>query len=319
MAVVERGSLRFERVSAGLDELDRWLRDQIRGGLAGLERDGPSQAHAVAARMVDAQAPGVASVLRALVGDLATDDWPTRVLDRLAALHLLIEAHRRITLLPAELAATVRSRIGYPVAKADVLAGPGVRDRWMVLGSVDTIESQLQTRRVWLYGSQTRRWALWLSFAGPGMSLDTSIRPGQLVDSELHFYPGSGFRVLLGNRHDTAEFTGSDYAGWLRGETFAEAQRRNARLLAADPWSTRMPAVLSAAPVQPTAPDKPWRLRDAAGNGVELVGVAGDPWPIVARSAGEPIDIFGEWGGPVFRPLSLLPQPGNAWLATELV
>ena len=42
--------------------------------------------------------------------------WPSRVLEQLGALHLLIQAHRRLDELPADLAATVRSRIGYPIA-----------------------------------------------------------------------------------------------------------------------------------------------------------------------------------------------------------
>ena len=48
---------RHERVSAGLRELETWLADQVRGGLATATW---GHADAVAARMVDAQAPGVA-------------------------------------------------------------------------------------------------------------------------------------------------------------------------------------------------------------------------------------------------------------------
>ena len=117
---------RAERVAAGLDELDQWLRDQVRTGIADLGRGGYGPLDRMAARMVDAQAPGVAGMLRALPGELAGEGWPGRLLEQLGALHLLIAAHRRIDELPPDLAATVRSRVGYPVRKADVLAGPAV-------------------------------------------------------------------------------------------------------------------------------------------------------------------------------------------------
>ena len=164
----KRAAARVARVAGALDELDRWLHDQLRGGLAGLERAGYAPFDAIAARMVDGQAPGVAGLLRALPGEIAGDGWPGRLLDQFGLLHLLIEAHRSLDRLDPELAATVRSRIGYPVAKDEVLASPPVTDHWLALGMVETVESRLETRRVWLYGAETGRWAVLLSFAPIG-------------------------------------------------------------------------------------------------------------------------------------------------------
>jgi hypothetical protein len=98
-------------VAAGLDELDQWLCDQVRGGIAGLDRAGYGHFDAVAARMVDAQAPGIAGMLRSIPVEFARVGWPSRVLEQLGALHLLIQAHRRLDELPADLTATVRARI----------------------------------------------------------------------------------------------------------------------------------------------------------------------------------------------------------------
>ena len=58
------------------------------------------------------------------------------MLDQFGLLHLLAQAHRRLDQLPPDLAATVRSRVGYPVSKDDVLARPGVTDHWLALGVV---------------------------------------------------------------------------------------------------------------------------------------------------------------------------------------
>ena len=312
MVEAERHAARAERVAAGLDELDQWLRDQVRTGIADLGRGGYGPLDRMAARMVDAQAPGVAGMLRSLPGELAGEGWPGRLLEQLGALHLLIAAHRRISDLPPDLAATVRTRVGYPVRKADVLAGPGVPDHWFAVGSVDSLDYRLVTRRVWLYGSTTRRWALLLSFAPPGGFLDDSVTAGQWLHADLHFYPGSGqYRALVGERTDVIETPGPP-----EPEQYADLLARFADLLGADPWATRMPAVLRAAGVPPGRPGERWRLREDSGAVRDVIELAGEPWPLFARSLGQPTPVFGEWGPAGFRPLSLLPDgPGSTFSA----
>ena len=91
-------------------------------------------------------------------------------------------------------------------------------------------------------------------------------------------------------------------------ETYADLLERFADLLAADPWATRMPAVVRAAAVPPDRPGGRWRLREVGGAYREVVELAGEPWPLFARSLGEPVPVFGEWGPAGFRPLSLLPD-----------
>ncbi|HZA32532.1 MAG TPA: SWIM zinc finger family protein [Propionibacteriaceae bacterium] len=306
-AAAKRATARVERVSAGLEELDRWLSDQVRGGLAGFERAGYSHVDHMAARMVDAQAPGVASMLRSIPAELSGVGWPERVLSQLASLHLLIRAHRELDSLPADLAATVRSRVGYPVSKSQVLASPGVHDRWLALGMVDTVEFRLETRRVWLYGSTTSRWALWLNFAPPGGYLDATVLPGQALGSGLHFYPGSGqYRALIGERDDGDDDQLSAKDHIAASDSFADVRHRFAELLAADPWATRMPAVVEAAPIPGRLPGEPWHLRDRFGSVCRLLEPYGEPWPLLARSGGERLRIFGEWNGQELRPLSVL-------------
>src|SRR4029077_3112487 len=121
-AALKRAAAPAERVAAGLDELDQWLCDQVRSGIASLDRAGYGHFDAMAPRMVDAQAPGLARLPRSIPVEFASVGWPSRVLEQLGALHLLVQAHRRLDERPADLAATVRARIGYPVSKSDVLA-----------------------------------------------------------------------------------------------------------------------------------------------------------------------------------------------------
>jgi hypothetical protein len=256
--------------------------------------------------MVDAQAPGVAGMLRAIPGELALEGWPERVLDQLAALHLLIRAHRRLGRLPPALAATVRSRVGYPVSRKDVLATPGVEDDWLALGQVDTVEYRLETRRVWLWGRRSRRWALWLTFAPAGGPPDSTVTAGSRFTGSLHFYPGAGEqRVVVGAGQEV-----SGPAEPPRPESLATARRRFADLLADDPWASRMPAVLLVAPVPP-APGDRWRLRDLDGACRDVVGLGGEPWPLLAQSRGDVVPVMAEWSSAGVRPLAVLTGAGS--------
>ena len=311
-AAAKRAAARAERVAAGLDELDQWLCDQIRGGIAGLERAGYAHFDTMAARMVDAQAPGIAGMLRAIPAEFAGVGWPSRVLEQLGALHLLVQAHRRLDELPADLAATVRARIGYSVAKSEVLALPGVVDHWFAVGMVDTAEYRLDTRRVWLYGAASGRWAVIMSFAPPGGLLDDTVMAGYLLHARLHFYPGAGqFRAVVGEQTAARAVPAMPPA-----ESFADVRARYARLVASDPWAARMPAAINAVPVPGAGL---WHMRTDAGECCQIIDLPEEPWPLLARSGGEKIAVFGEWTQRGFRPLSVLGSDATEPFSTALV
>ncbi|MBX6752159.1 MAG: SWIM zinc finger family protein, partial [Micromonosporaceae bacterium] len=174
-------------VDAGVSELERWLADQVRAGLAAAGRADYRHWDSMAARLVDAKAPGLAGSVRRLASVAGA---PERLFTEVSLLWLLVRAYRRLAELPPGLAETVRSRIGFPVATADVLAGPRVRDEWAVLGVRDEIDERLTVRRVWLRG-RSGQYALVLSFAAPGQSLPADLVPGTSIDASLCFYPGA--------------------------------------------------------------------------------------------------------------------------------
>ncbi|MGP4094636.1 SWIM zinc finger family protein [Nonomuraea sp. KM90] len=195
-------SVRHSRVAAGLAELERWLADQVRQGLAGAaEHDWDG----LAKRLIDAQAPGVAGVVSRLSRVRAEEGWPGRLLEEYALINLLAIAYRRRAELPKPLAQTVLIRAGFPVTREEVLAGPPVRDHWDVLGRRDEAQDRLTARRVWLRGRRTGRPALILSFAPQGQPLDASLVTGTTIDADLTFYPGAApLRALVATRHGTA-------------------------------------------------------------------------------------------------------------------
>ncbi|MEV4375555.1 SWIM zinc finger family protein [Streptosporangium sp. NPDC049644] len=315
-----RAALREQRVSAGLSDLERWLADQVRQGLAGARRH--DQWDDLVKRLIDAQAPAVAGSLSRLPAALDGDDWPARLLSEYALLHLLCVAHRNLAAPagegigdragagpggvpeagPAGLLERVRDRVGFSVTKEEVLAGAVVRDLWDVLGRRDEEHDRLIARRVWLRGRRTGRAALVLSFAPVGQALDASLVTGTTVDADLAFYPGSApLRAVVAARHDAAP------AGPPPGRSIERALDEVAEALAGDPWLDSWPLVLEG--VTPAGSGS--RLLAGPSGGLPLHPSAGTPWRLVATSGGQPLTVAVEWTPRGLRPLTTWDEEGR--------
>ena len=140
-------------------ELAGWLDDQVRQGLGGFDQRAYTELSRLAARMVDAQAPGVAGAVRRAAGVVGRGHgWPGELLEELSLVHLVVSAHGRLAELPPSLADTVQSRIGWTIETARVREeGEKVEDDWLVLGRVIEPDDRLTVRRVWLRGATTGR------------------------------------------------------------------------------------------------------------------------------------------------------------------
>src|SRR4030095_3215035 len=87
----KRAAKREDRVRAGLAELQTWLGDLLRQGLAHAKQQPAQFFDARAARMVDAQAPGVARRLREWPGVFASGEgWAGRALEEAGNLQWLL-------------------------------------------------------------------------------------------------------------------------------------------------------------------------------------------------------------------------------------
>jgi len=313
-AAARRAEQRETRVASGLAELDRWLGDQVRQGLAASQQAGYAHWDDIAARMIDAQAPGPAERLRALASvPHSGAGWDGRLLEEYALLHLLAVAYRRQAELPAPLRDTVRSRIGFSLRQADVLAGgQPIRDHWQVLARRDLEQDRIRTRRTWLRGRKTGRDALLLSFAAAGQALDDSLAVGADADADLVFYPGAvPLRAAVLARHDDSgdAHGGAPLDGGPPdGSTIAGLLDGYAAALAADPWLDSWLAVVEIIPVRAPAP----AVRGADGGNLPLHPGARDCWPLFALSGGRPVTLAGEWTPRGLWPLTAWDEAGWA-------
>jgi len=303
-AARRRAERRAARITAGATELEQRLADLLRGGLATAERAGYGLWEETAARMVDAQAPGLASRVRELGAIPASGPgWPVRLLEECALLHLLDQGWLRRERLPDALAATVRSRVGLP-ASAD---GPPVRDRWLVLAQYDLTDPRLTTRRIWLYGTESHRTALLLSYGAGGRAPDLALPVGLALEAEVAAYPGAGQqRAALGEQFAPPAPT----AIRPPGVTTSQAAARYGEALRDDPWLDAVPVTLDR--VVPTPDGDSWQLADAdEDTALPLTPAARSRpglWRLVALSGGAPVTVFGECGHQGFTPLTAWPQ-----------
>ncbi|MCX0271385.1 SWIM zinc finger family protein [Nocardia zapadnayensis] len=296
---------RQERVKSGLAELDTWLTDQIRTGLAQTDRS-HAAFEAVAARLVDAQAPGPAAAVRRLPDAVVRRaNWPEVLLGRFAWLHLLITAHTRSDTLPAPLAAAVRGHIGYPVPAETVQAEPAVTDRWLTVGMRTEQEDRLHTRRTWLHGMRTGRWALLVehSFGSPVFPANTP-PIGLAAEYAVHFYPvAAPLRAMAGSARDEAAATPAEPAETAGSGTVAAALTDFATAAAADPWLESWPVLLRG--VTPVRQGEDWLIGESDGTALPLAEPA-QPWRLLALSGGRPVTVFGLWTGRRLELISVL-------------
>lgn len=302
-ALAKRQARREDRVSAGVEELDRWLRDLVRQGLAGAQSRPMRFWDEAAARLVDAQAPGLGGRVRALgsTAHSGSADWPARLLAQLGRLYLAAGAWPRNQELPAELRASLRDVLGWPLSGEEVRStGEHVSDAWNVLGVRVIEQDRLRVRRTWLHGERSGRPALVVQFTPPGGSFEGDYVAGCVLDGALAFFPTAvALRALPG---DDLRVRADDGGVLPAGGGIDDALDGWARALARDPWLERWPVVLRAA--TPVHHDARWWLRDGEGRLAPLA--RGEHWRLISLAGGAPLRIGGEWDGRALSPLTAL-------------
>jgi hypothetical protein len=288
---------RVARMLQGLTELDRWLEDRLRTGLADPALARYATWDHLAARLVDARAGALANRVRRVAGLVgASSEWQSELLAELGLLHLVAQAGRRLPELPGHLADAVATASGWQVRHADVLAGVPETDRWFVAGRSDVREDRIEVRRVWLHGLETGRWAMLLSFAAYQQSLDDTFVVGTVVAADLHRYPGGALRALAGRRYDAPLALDEPPATTLAGACDAIGAA-----IAVEPWLERHPATVVAAP---TVADGRWVLTDATGS-LPVIGSRRSLAMVVAASAGRAVPLTIEWTPRGIQPLTV--------------
>ncbi|MCC7207224.1 MAG: SWIM zinc finger family protein [Anaerolineae bacterium] len=296
-----RPSKREMKVRAGLQELALWLEDLARRGLAEAATQPPGFWEQAAARLVDAQAPGAARRIRRMARWVGSrGDWPDRLLEEMARLHLLVTGMAREAALDADLRAELRAQIGWTEKQRDLLTRPGLRDRWLALGCREETENNLREQRLWLMGVKSGRPALALDYAFGVLPFKITLPPGVCISAELVYYPGVGpLRALIKEPYRAA----APPAGFPAAHAaLRDATGQYGAWLARNPWLERFPLALAS--IIPYRTEDGWWVQDTAGDRLPLDAPDHAGWQLLALSGGHPIGLAGEWDGRTLCPLS---------------
>ena len=299
LSAQQRQDKRWARMEAGLTELERWLSDLLRQGLASVQPSQRANWQAIAARMVDAQAPGAGQALLAAAETIGErPDWPQHLLAQLGRLQLRVDAVRqREHLSPAQMA-DLRVALGWPLDREDVAQqGERVSDRWTVLGQItQEKDRRLQERRVWLWGERSARFALVLDFAHAQQGFEQGWLTGTAVETSLLFAPSSLPLRAWAEQRPAPETSTS----WPQAITPALPH----------PWQLLAPVVLQAVVLPGGAEPAGWLAQTAEGCWpLELSD--DDAWVLHALCGGHGMALMGEWDGHHLKPLRAFSPEGD--------
>lgn len=304
-AAARRLEQRTALMTSGVAELELWLADLVRGGLAAARRQPLSWWDATAARLVDAQLPGLADRVRRLGSQVNRgDEWAEPLLAEIGLMWAATRAWTRRDALDEHARGDLRAVLGWPVPAEQVRAADRVADAWVVLGVHRTETGRLAEQRTWLAGEGTGHVVQVLDFAAGGQTLPVGRLAGARLRAEVSRYPGAAVRRAL---FSTEPEVVGEGAPLPPGGDLEDAFAAHADALAANPWTPRVPVVLGDARlvVDEARDGQQGEVRVVDRDGREArVLPAPDPWPLVALGGGGPLDVFGELEDGALRVLS---------------
>lgn len=303
-AQARRQNQRTSRIEDGLAGLKLWLEDLMRRGLAQVAGDGPDIWVQQAARLIDAQLPGVAGRLRALAERIGQDEqWPAEVLTGLGQIALLIQAWQQRANLSPALVDELELQLGKVWKEDEILARAQVQqDHWQVVGQITEDLERIRIRRSWLVGEQSGRRALLLHTA-IGAAFPLSVVPGSRFSGRLSFWPGvQPLRALIIEGSQSALPPLTELA---QAESLTEFLERRSQILAENPWQSRMPVLLR--DIRAVQQANAFWLVDAQGQALPASRrLPASLWQWLLITAGRPHLLIGESDAGAVQPLAVL-------------
>jgi SWIM zinc finger len=291
----KRDNERLMKVQAGAAELELWLKDLVRTGLISLPEKGHAFFQKTTARMVDAQAKGLANRVRKL-GELNFYNgtaWHEAALMQVCELFTLLEAFKNIENLPKKQQADIRTQIGWE-QRATALAADDtaemVMDEWLVLARITTQEEDMVVQRNWLYGCTTQRYGFILNFAHKSQPIETLFVAGRLAKANLLYFPSNmPFRAIVKAQTENTtvlKHVLTPLANWKTANDDLVKSRK--KLF----WAEDLPQFVGGLTI--AKHQENWFLKDNTGafQAIDSSFSTDKIWQILSVSGGTPLNLF---------------------------
>jgi len=285
-AHAKRQQARQQKVSDGVAELLLWIKDMIRSGIHALPAKAPAWWENMARRMVDAQAPGLANMVRTLGNtNFYRTDWQSECTEQLLRIYLLISGYQYFDQQDPLLQADINSQLGFTINQEELKEAEGILDTWLVLGKQSSEDQGITTERYWLFGATTRRYALILQFIVRGQGAQLSLTPGLRIRAELVFFPSTAPLRALIKRQIQAD-TNSDGQGFSNWKEVADSTTATVSVL---PFDGPRPYIVHR--LTPVLHGQQWWLKDEEQTLMPIKENFRPIWKVLSLSGGEPLDM----------------------------
>jgi len=298
----KRIAKRIKKMDAGIVELSLWLKDLVRTGIMNVPQQAYTFTKNIAARMVDAQVPGIATKLQALSQiNFYEEGWQTELLRQVSKLYLLTSAYEQRAKLSEAWQAEIKAQIGWNIAKEVVEKTIPVQDNWLVLSiKTEPLDTRLRMEKIWLYGQENQQFAHLLSFYANQQITKAIYLVDSVISASVQYYPGiDNSRALV--KKQTATVTSFTPTGIA---SFDDLFNSISKKLANNPFARELPFLMDKVSVRYTS--EGCYLQDILGHAVPLKNDPTQAWEIMAASLGQPITAFIIYDNQQFTLLSIL-------------
>lgn len=300
---------RFEQIAQGIEELELWLQDLFRQGLAQINPKTRDSATHLVARLVDTQAPALGRRV-ARLGQLLeqsashTPHWPAQCAEVLGQIGLLMQGFYRFASFERDVQADIKAQLGWPQRRKDVEHLQAATESWWVIGQIQQQDKDLTARRSWVYALDSQSLGLVLDFNFRGQGYPAHYQRGAIYRAAGKYFPASvPLRLILQDpelEHADAQTLSAAFPE--ARESLQELLHCWSEQLAKNPWLEQWPSLLAEVQIFDCA-GRYW-VQDAQGCRLPAALNPLDYWRFQALSGGRPLSLFVEWNGRYLRPLS---------------
>jgi hypothetical protein len=298
---------RIDTVAEGINELELWLKDLLRKGINTLPEESYNFFQNIASRMIDAKAPNLAKKVEELSGlpNLGAN-WAELFLEKVANIYLLIQGFKNLESLSKELQAEVKTQIGWTYTQEEVLKDEGINDTWIVLAQNTEEDNNLKVRKIYLLGLASHKFALILDYAYGNRPFENiDLIQNKTYQGTLAFYPSAyPLRAIIKPESWSNNLEAVNYLEKQGLTQLEQVYSEYSKALALNPFIETIPVLIKK--VTPICYQDKFILLDEEKNFITINTSYSNFWHLLALSGGHEIELFGEWNGKTFYPLTLI-------------
>lgn len=284
-AQAKRQKARQSKVEDGIEELRTWIKDIVRNGILSMPDKGAGWFENMAKRMVDAQAPGLANMVRSL-GDtnFYAEGWQGNFMDQLISIYLVIEGYKNAAANEV-LHQDIKNWIGFTQNQDELKEKNGVTDTWLVLSKQTTEVDNISTEKNWLYGTTTNQYALVLQFIVRGQGAQLTLTPGMYLQAELVFFSAAlPLRALIKRQISTNAISQfSSFSNWQ------QVAATETGICSTMPVRSERPYIIQQ--LKPVKYNGTWWLQDSDFNMMQMKNEHRYLWKLLSLSGGTAMDM----------------------------